>query len=148
MKKLIIMFFASLCLTATFVTTAVAAPVYNTIDLNKYIDFSSYISKYNPWLETYKKNIITPEETEVTITYDACGGVFYNAYSSPATASTKSVIIKAGETHNIINAKPTKGIYLFNGWRDSDGNIYKVGDKIVPTNNIILTAIWKQKFVY
>lgn len=148
MKKLIVMFFASLCLTATFAITAVAAPVYNTIDLNKYIDFSSYISKYNPWLETYKKNIVIPEETEVMITYNANGGIFYNAYSSPATTSTKSVVVKSSETHSIISAKPTKGMYVFNGWRDSNGNVYKSGDIITPNEDIALTAIWKQKFVY
>lgn len=83
-----------------------------------------------------------PEATqEYTIRYDANGGYWWSQYASPALSTTKKYTMDAGEVHKIISA-PIRTGYTFQGWEAPDGAVYQPGEKITPTENMTLKAVW------
>ena len=120
--------------------------------------WNAYQSHWTDWFHTHWGEITSPtepekaEETEMpeetepviveyTIRYDANGGYWWSQYASPATTNSKSYLVDAGDTHKVISA-PQRTCYSFRGWEAIDGTIYQPGDKIVPTENMTLKAIW------
>lgn len=83
-----------------------------------------------------------PPSTEYKIKYDCNGGYFWSQYASPAMSTSKSYTVTAGNTHTVISG-PTRTCYGFRGWQASDGTIYQPGDKITPTENMTLKALWE-----
>ena len=78
---------------------------------------------------------------EYTIRYDANGGYWWSQYASPAISNIKTYTVEAGEVHKIISA-PIRTGYTFQGWEAPDGSVYQPGEKITPTENMTLKAIW------
>ena len=86
-----------------------------------------------------------PEEPEAaqeyTIRYDANGGYWWSQYASPAISNSKKYTVEAGEVHKIISA-PIRTGYVCQGWEAPDGSVYQPGEKITPTGNMTLKAVW------
>lgn len=78
---------------------------------------------------------------EYTIRYDANGGYWWSQYASPAISNSKTYTVDAGESHTIISA-PIRTGYTFQGWEAQDGAVYQPGEKITPTENMTLKALW------
>ena len=78
---------------------------------------------------------------EYTIRYDANGGYWWSQYASPAISNSKKYTVEAGEVHKIISA-PIRTGHTFQGWEAPDGSVYQPGEKITPTENMTLKALW------
>ena len=78
---------------------------------------------------------------EYAIRYDANGGYWWSQYASPAISNSKKYTVEAGEVHKIISA-PIRTGYTFQGWEAPDGSVYQPGEKITPTENMTLKAVW------
>lgn len=105
-------------------------------------DWQAYIDRFTPirWHWEYAEEE-AEEQDAFTIEYDCNGGGWFNIYKTPAFSNSASYEVEAGETHKVASA-PTRGGYMFIGWRDEDGNSYKAGQAIAPTEDMTLTAAW------
>ena len=81
------------------------------------------------------------EAEEFTVRYDANGGYWWSQYASPAISNSKKYTVEAGEVHKIISA-PIRTGHTFHGWEAPDGTVYQPGEKITPTENMTLKALW------
>lgn len=84
-----------------------------------------------------------PPATEYKIKYDCNGGYFFSMYASPSVFNTKTVTVEAGKTLTVSDAPERNACYAFRGWQASDGAIYQPGDKITPTENMTMKAVWE-----
>lgn len=108
-------------------------------------DWTGWLSGWN-WQERFYQAPAQDESEseaaqEYTIRYDANGGYWWSQYASPAISSSKKYTVDSGEVHKIISA-PIRTGYTFQGWEAEDGSIYQPGEKITPTENMMLKAVW------
>lgn len=141
------------CLIITIIAIPASAATFDYSDLKWSWDWSSVIewlgdygdgeSHENPSTETDNSEIeeAEPVVTEYTVRYDANGGYWWSQYASPAISNIKSYTVEAGEIHKIISA-PIRTCHTFHGWEAPDGSVYQPGEKITPTENMTLKAVW------
>lgn len=67
----------------------------------------------------------------VTVKFDLNGG----------TGSISDLLVSIGDGKKIPSQIPKKTNYIFEGWTEGD-RVYKAGDTIKPSNNVILKALW------
>ena len=82
------------------------------------------------------------QNQECQITYDFNGGSIWD-FSSGFKAQTEYTCSAKG-THIVEDLNPTRFMYKLKGW-ECDGVVYEVGDEIVLTGDVTLTAVWVRK---
>ena len=79
---------------------------------------------------------------ECQITYDLNGGYIWSLGSGFSIQTEYTCIAKG--THIVEDLKPNRFLYELQGW-ECDGVVYEVGDEIVLTGDVTLTAVWVRK---
>ena len=87
------------------------------------------------------KDILANQEH--SIHYDLNGGFIWDSSASSALQTELNYTEKG--THTVVSVTPVRPFYTLEGWEYND-TIYQAGDEITLTEDVTLTAVWKQMY--